>query len=51
MKTKLPVGANRDFYFYDFSLQYHQKIGEKHELIIDGIGLENQVDFIQQSGF
>ena len=47
----VPVGANRDFYFYDFSLQYHQKIGEKHELIIDGIGLENQVDFIQQSGF
>lgn len=46
-----PVGANQDFYFYDFSLQYHQKIGDRHELIVDGIGVENQVDFIQQSGF
>jgi hypothetical protein len=48
--TRIPIGADTDFYFYDFSMQYHQKIGEKHELIVDGIGVENKVDFLQQSG-
>lgn len=41
------IESGKDFYFYDFSLQYHQKLG-RHELIADAIGIENRVDFEQQ---
>lgn len=42
------IESAKDFYFYDFSLQYHQRLG-RHELIVDGIGLENRVDFEQRT--
>lgn len=44
---KIPIRSKNDFYFYDFSLQYHQKIGTKHEFVLDGIGIRNEVDFTQ----
>lgn len=36
-----------DFYFYDASLQYQQKIGTKNELNIDFLVIENSLDFNQ----
>lgn len=36
-----------DFYFYDVTAQYQQKIGKKHELNIDVIAIENDLDFRQ----
>jgi hypothetical protein len=33
------------FYFYDFSVQYHQKISEKSELNIDFITIDNELNF------
>ena len=41
--------TNEDFVFYDFTLQYRQKIGSKHELFIDGIGIRNQLDIEQNA--
>ncbi|RZJ67835.1 MAG: TonB-dependent receptor [Flavobacterium sp.] len=43
------IDSDEDFQFYDISIQYHRKIGEKHDLIIDGIGVENSVDVRQLS--
>lgn len=40
--------SDEDFYFYDFSLQYQQKIGKKHELSVDGIVIKNNL-IINQS--
>ncbi|ALM49964.1 hypothetical protein AMR72_14275 [Flavobacterium psychrophilum] len=39
--------SDKEFYFYDFTAQYHQKIGEKHNLFIDAIGINNNLDFTQ----
>jgi len=38
---QVPIDADEKFRFYDFSIQYHQKIGERHDLVIDGIAIEN----------
>ena len=43
----VPINSDQDFYFYDFSMQYHQRLGN-HEVIIGAIGIENEVDFYQQ---
>jgi hypothetical protein len=39
--------TDKDFYFYDFSAQYHQIIKEKHQLYADFIGIKNNLDFTQ----
>lgn len=39
--------SDKEFYFYDFTAQYHQKIGKKHTLYFDVIGIKNKLDFIQ----
>jgi hypothetical protein len=41
--------TDKDFYFYDFSIQYHERIGGRHEFIVDGIGVENTVGFLQHT--
>ena len=41
--------SSEDFYFYDFSFQYQQKIGKKHELTVDGIGIKNNLNINQSS--
>lgn len=41
--------TDEDFYFYDFSIQYQQKIGKKHEFTIDGITIQNQLKINQTS--
>jgi hypothetical protein len=43
------LDVDEDFYFYDFSLQYHQMIGQRHELIVDGIGIENGVGIDEET--
>jgi hypothetical protein len=42
--------TEEDFYFYDFTLQFRQKIGTRHELLLDGIGISNRLG-INQSAF
>jgi hypothetical protein len=41
--------SSEDFYFYDFTSQFQKKIGNKNELIIDLIGINNQLNFTQNS--
>ncbi len=41
--------TDEKFYFYDFSVQYQQNIGSKHELTIDGIAIQNNLDVKQTS--
>ncbi|SEA90243.1 CarboxypepD_reg-like domain-containing protein [Flavobacterium gillisiae] len=41
--------SSEDFYFYDFTTQFQKKIGHKNELIIDLIGINNQLAFTQNS--
>jgi len=41
--------SDKEFYFYDFTAQYHQKIGIKNHLYIDAIGIRNTLDFIQST--
>ncbi|PZR12578.1 MAG: TonB-dependent receptor [Flavobacterium psychrophilum] len=41
--------SDKEFYFYDFTGQYHQKIGKKHNLYVDFIGIRNNLDFTQGS--
>lgn len=47
--TKINYQSDKEFYFYDFTGQYHQKIGTKHNLFIDFIGIRNNLDFTQGS--
>ena len=41
--------SDEHFYFYDFTLQYQQKIGARSELIIDGIAIKNNLKIDQFS--
>lgn len=42
-----PVKSDEHFYFYDLTLQYQQKIGKKHELWVDAIGIRNNLSVEQ----
>lgn len=42
-----PIESIENFYFYDMSLQYQQKIGTKHELSIDAITIRNNLNIDQ----
>lgn len=39
--------SDKEFHFYDFTAQYHQKIADKHDLYLHLIGIENDLDFTQ----
>ncbi|MCO6146822.1 TonB-dependent siderophore receptor [Flavobacterium sp. NRK1] len=45
--TDVNYKSDKEFYFYDFTGQYHQKIGSKHNLYVDVIGINNNLDFTQ----
>ncbi|KGO93438.1 TonB-dependent receptor plug domain-containing protein [Flavobacterium subsaxonicum] len=45
--TDVNYKSDKEFYFYDFTTQYHQKIGTKHDLYADVIGISNTLDFTQ----
>ncbi len=38
-----------DFYFYDASVQYQQKIGEENEFFLDLIGISNHLSFTEST--
>lgn len=46
-EENIRYATSRDFYFYDLSLQLHQKIGEKHDLTLSGILIENELSIGQ----
>ncbi len=48
-EQQIAIESEENFYFYDASLQYRQKIGNGHELTIDAIAIENNVDITQTS--
>lgn len=39
--------SDKEFYFYDFTAQFHQKIDENNNLFIDFIGMKNKLNFTQ----
>ena len=41
--------SNVDFYFYDITAQFEQKIGTKHQFNIDVIAIENTLQFDQST--
>lgn len=45
----VPVHSDEDFYFYDLTLQYQHKFNENHELVVNGIGMENNLTVHQQT--
>jgi len=45
--TDVNYKSDKEFYFYDFTGQYHQKIGQNHNLYVDVIGINNNLDFTQ----
>jgi len=45
--TDVNYKSDKEFYFYDFTTQYHQKIGTKHDLYADVIGIGNKLNFTQ----
>jgi hypothetical protein len=49
--TNVPYRSDEHFYFYDFSIGYEQKIGERHELSVDAISIANSliIDQFSQS--
>lgn len=47
--TEINYDTDKEFYFYDFTGQYHQKIGKKHNLYVDFIGIRNNLDVTQGS--
>lgn len=47
--TDINYKTDKEFYFYDFTGQYHQKIGTKNNLYVDFIGINNNLSFKQGS--
>ncbi|MXN92204.1 TonB-dependent receptor plug domain-containing protein [Flavobacterium sp. Sd200] len=45
--TDVNYKSDKEFYFYDFTAQYHQKIGKRHHFYTDVIGINNKLDFTQ----
>ncbi len=42
------IESKENFYFYDLTLQYQQKIGKKHELLVDAITIRNNLSIDQK---
>lgn len=43
----IKYNSDEDFYFYDFTAQYHQKIKRKTDLFIDILSISNILDVLQ----
>lgn len=39
--------SDKEFYYYDFTGQYHYKIGDNNDVFVDMIGMKNNLDFTQ----
>lgn len=46
-QTTIPIQNKDNFYFYDFTTQFHQKIGNKNDLFIDFIHISNHFELEQ----
>lgn len=47
--TEIPVNTDDEFYFYDIAAQYQYQASESTDFFINAIGLENGIDFRQES--
>ncbi|WP_294737764.1 TonB-dependent receptor [uncultured Flavobacterium sp.] len=47
--TDVNYKSDKEFYFYDFTGEYHQKIGDRHDFYLHAIGIDNTLDFTQGS--
>lgn len=45
--TDVNYKSDKEFYFYDFTGQYHQKIGKQSDLYLHVLGINNRLDFTQ----
>ncbi|GGB72599.1 hypothetical protein GCM10007424_10680 [Flavobacterium suaedae] len=45
--TDVNYKSDKEFYFYDFTGQYHKKIGERSDLYLHVLGINNRLDFTQ----
>ena len=43
----IKYSSDEDFYFYDFTAQYHQKIKRKTDLFVDILSISNVLDVLQ----
>lgn len=43
----IKYNSDEDFYFYDFTAQYHQKIKQKTDLYVDILSISNVLDVLQ----
>lgn len=43
----IKYNSKEDFYFYDFTVQYHQKIKQKTDLFVDILSISNVLDIFQ----
>lgn len=41
--------SDKEFYFYDFTAQYYQKIADMHHLYVDVLGIDNDLDFTEET--
>ena len=39
--------SDKEFYYYDFTAQYHYKAGNNNDFFVDFIGMKNDLDFTQ----
>ncbi|MCW4470560.1 TonB-dependent receptor [Flavobacterium sp. MFBS3-15] len=39
--------SDKEFFFYDFTGQYHQKLGDKDDIYVDMLCINNSLDFAQ----
>lgn len=46
---ELAVGSEEKFYFYDLSLSYQRKLNERHDVSVDAIGMQNNLEVFQHS--
>ena len=46
---QVEVESDEHFHFYDFTAQYRQQVGQRHEFFIDGIGIGNRLVINQVS--
>lgn len=45
--TNIDYRSDKEFYFYDFTAQYHQKLAGIHDLYIDALAINNNLDFTE----
>ena len=43
----IKYNSDETFYFYDFTTQFHQKIGQKTDIFLDAILISNQLNLTQ----